>query len=117
MDSEEVDVLAFRKAVEFAMEARFRDLILEGDNVNVMKSLMVPKSNYGSLGHIYEDIRGMVMGLRYVSVSCVKRESNFVAHSLAMFARQVDHDIIWLEESPLPDLDALHFDNNDIMNK
>ena len=63
VDSKEAEVLACQKAVEFAMEARFRDLILEEDNVKVMKFIMVQKANYARLGHIYKDIRGMAMGL------------------------------------------------------
>nr|POE55080.1 hypothetical protein CFP56_26661 [Quercus suber] len=34
-DSEEAEALACRRTVEFAMEAGFREIILEGDNVNV----------------------------------------------------------------------------------
>ena len=78
---------------------------------------MVLKANYARLGHISEDIQGMAMGLRYFSVSCVKRNVNSVAHSLVKFARQVDHDLIWLEESPPPTLDALYFNNIGIMNE
>lgn len=63
---------------------------------------------YARLGHIYKDIWSMVRGLRYFSISCVKRNANSVAHSLAKFARQVDHDVIWLEENPQPALDALY---------
>lgn len=44
-DSEEAEVLARRRAVEFAMEAGFTEIILEGDNVNVMKAIMGPGTN------------------------------------------------------------------------
>ena len=39
-------------------------------------------------------------GLHAVSVSCVGRSANSVAHSLARFARGVEDEFIWLEESP-----------------
>lgn len=38
-DSEEAEVLACRKALEFSIDAGFTELIIEGDNVNVMNSI------------------------------------------------------------------------------
>ena len=43
--SEEAEALACRRAVEFAFEAGFREIILEGDNCNVMRSILGPKSD------------------------------------------------------------------------
>ena len=36
-DSKEVEVMACRKALEFAIDAGFTEIILEGDNAMVMK--------------------------------------------------------------------------------
>ena len=38
-DSEEVEVLACRKALEFAIDAGFMEVILEGDNARVLKTV------------------------------------------------------------------------------
>ena len=38
-DSEEVEVLACRKALEFAIDAGFTEIILESDNAIVMKTI------------------------------------------------------------------------------
>ena len=38
-DSEEVEVLACRKALEFAIDAGFLEVILESDNARVMKTV------------------------------------------------------------------------------
>ena len=38
-DSEEVEVLACRKALEFAIGAGFMEVILEGDNARVLKTV------------------------------------------------------------------------------
>ncbi|XP_050245997.1 uncharacterized protein LOC126694011 [Quercus robur] len=40
MDSEEAEVLACCRALEFAIEVGFSDLIVEGDNSNVMRSIV-----------------------------------------------------------------------------
>ena len=98
VDSEEADVLACRCAVEFAMDAGFRELIIEGDNATVMKTIMSSKVNYSTLGHIYEDIGCTALTLQTFSFSCVKRSANSAAHALAKYARQVDDEVVWLEE-------------------
>ena len=38
-ESEEEEVLACSKALEFAVEAGFFELVIEGDNINVMQSI------------------------------------------------------------------------------
>ena len=38
------------------IEASFREIILERDNVNVMKAIMAPCTNRSRLGHIFEDV-------------------------------------------------------------
>ena len=48
--------MACRKAVIFAMEAGFSEIVLEGDNVTVMKTISNVSSHNSLLGHIYEDI-------------------------------------------------------------
>ena len=42
----------------------------------------------------------MTMGFREFSVSYVKRSANFVANSLAKYARQIVEELVWLEEPP-----------------
>ena len=37
----------------------------------------------------------------------VHSSANFVAHSLAKYARYVDDELIWLEDSPPPAMEAL----------
>ena len=72
-DREEAEVLACRRAVELVMEAGFREIILEGDNVNIMKAIMAPSTNRSRLGHIYEDVYHIGRGFRAFSISHVRR--------------------------------------------
>ena len=65
---------------------------------------------YSRLGLLYADIYCLATGLHVQSVSCVARSANSVAHSLARFANCISDEIIWLEESPQPALEALYFD-------
>ena len=57
MDSEEAEVLACRRASEFEIEVGFSDLIVEGDNSNVMRSIVSSQADWSWLGILYDDIR------------------------------------------------------------
>ena len=70
-NSEEAEVLACRKAVIFAMEAGFSEIVVEGDNVAVMKTISDVSSHNSLLGHIYEDIWFYLRGMQHASVSCI----------------------------------------------
>ena len=54
--SEEVELLACRKAVEFATDVGFTVLIVEGDSVNATRSIVSTKDNQSALRHIVGDI-------------------------------------------------------------
>ena len=111
-DGEEAELLACRKALEFAIDAGFMNVVLEGDSLNVMRAISSGKASKSRLGHIYEDIQCLATGFQSFSVSSVKRSANGVAHALARFAKNVEDDVVWLEESPPPALEALYFDSH-----
>ncbi|KAK9994242.1 hypothetical protein SO802_023945 [Lithocarpus litseifolius] len=110
-DSEEVEALACRKALEVAVDTSFMDLIIEGDNAAVMKIVaQFQQESYSRIGLIYEDIWCLLAGFNSVRVSCVRRSANNVAHVLAKHARLVENEIVWMEEDPPPAVDALYLD-------
>nr|XP_023876296.1 uncharacterized protein LOC111988743 [Quercus suber] len=111
-DSEEAETLACRKAVEFAIDAGFSELVIEGDNAAVMASLSHGGPDLSRLGHVVQDVQWLATGLRWVSFSHVKRCANTVAHGLARHAKNVMEDMIWLEETPPPVVEAL---SNDLL--
>ena len=69
---------------------------------------MTAQSDWSRLGNIYDDVRCLAARLRLVEFQCIRRSANGVAHSLACYARQISEDCIWLEDSPLPALEALY---------
>lgn len=85
--------------------------MIEGDNAMVMKSITSLRALRYRLVNIYADIRLLVAGSRCQSFSCVKRNANTVAHSLARYARLIDEDIFWMKESPPLALEALYLDS------
>ncbi|XP_023900898.2 uncharacterized protein LOC112012747 [Quercus suber] len=86
-DSEEVEVQACRKALEFAIDAGFMEVILEGDNTRVLKTVAQAQPDLAQLGFIYEDIWCLIASFRSFLVNCVRHSANGVAHALARFAR------------------------------
>ena len=64
------------------------------------------------LGLIFEDIWYLTAGFRSISTNCVRHSANSVAYALARFARLIDNEIIWMEEDPLPVVDALYLDSS-----
>ena len=84
--------------MEFAIEAGFQNLVIEGDNSNVMRAISSTVPNNSFFGHIVDDIRHFISGRQSVGFSCVKREGNMVTHSLARFARNIVEDRYWMED-------------------
>ena len=100
--SEEVEIFACRRAVEFAVECGFSELVLEGDNQALMDALSTRKRLSSWLGHILQDVLCLLNRLSWVQVAFVKRSANNVAHVLARYAKDLVEDIVWIEDSPPP---------------
>ena len=79
LNSAKAEALARRRAVQFANEAGFSSLVIEGDNALVMNAISCSAENNSLLGHIFEDIQQLVRGLQYASISCIKRGGNMVS--------------------------------------
>ena len=109
--SKEAELLACRKAVEFTTDARFSELVIEGDNSNVMKALSSSSVDQSLLGNVVDDVRHLVCGMHWVNLSCIRRGGNRVTHALAQHARNVSEDVFWMEDSPPPALNALYHDS------
>ena len=93
------------------LEAGFSDLIVEGDNSNVMWSIVSAQPDWSRLGNLYDDIRCLGGWMQRVEFRGIGHTANGVAHSLARFARHLSEDIVWLEDSPPPTLEALYLDS------
>ena len=97
--------------MEFAVDAGFSKLIVEGDNVNVMRVVSSSTMNFSMLGNVIVDIHCILCGLGRVSISCIKRDGNWVAHVLAKYARVLDEDMYWMEEVPQVAVESVYQDS------
>ena len=71
--SEEAELLACRRSLEFAMDAGFTRVMIEGDNTNVMQAISLDVANYSFLGNVVDDIRHLMSGLQWVTVSKIRK--------------------------------------------
>ena len=108
--NEEGELLACRKAIEFGIDAGFYKLVIEGDNVNVIKAISSQTANLSLLGNVVDDIKHLIRGLQWVSISHTRRSGNKVAHVLAQHARNIVKDLYWIEDSPPPAVKHLYQD-------
>lgn len=77
----------------------------------MLNSIKSSDTNLSRLGHIIVDIQCLVASLQWAKVTMVKRDANFVAHSLVRYAKNLSNDVIWLEDSLPPALEALYYDS------
>ena len=99
--SDEAELLACRRAIEFSMDAGFTRLIIEGDNSNVIQAISSPLKSFSLFGNVVNDIRRLIWGLQWTKVCCIRRGANKVAHTLAQYARNtLDEDLYWMKDSP-----------------
>ena len=109
-NSEEAELMAYRRSLEFAVDAGFSRLIIEGDNANVIQAISSSLPNNSILGCVVDDIRHLIHWLSWARTNQIRRGGNAVAYVLARFARNLVEDVIWIEDSPPPALAALFHD-------
>ena len=61
--SMEAELLACRKAIEFAVNAGFSELVIEGDNSSVMTTISTMKIDQSFLGNVVGDIQHLIRNL------------------------------------------------------
>lgn len=68
-DSVEAEVLACRRDPEFAIDIGFFELMIEGDNAQVLNSILSSDTNQSQLGHVIADIQFLVASLNWAEVT------------------------------------------------
>ncbi|KAL0008928.1 hypothetical protein SO802_010430 [Lithocarpus litseifolius] len=67
--SKDAELLACRKAIEFAVDAGFFELIIEGDNCSIMKAVSALQDDRSLLGNVLGDIHHLVRNLQWLRVT------------------------------------------------
>lgn len=101
---EDVDVaeaLSARHGIQVAVDAGFRQLILEVDCLKLFNYLREGRRESSPFGFIVQDIFCAADFCSNISFAHVRRSGNKVAHNLAKLSLSHDACKVWLEEVPL----------------
>nr|POF08281.1 putative ribonuclease h protein [Quercus suber] len=95
-----VEVIAAKKALQFARDIGLSSIILEGDSKITIDGL---KSTYASLneyGHLLVEAKEVAKQMEAVEFLHVPRQANKSAHNIAKHARHVSELTVWMEDVP-----------------
>ena len=104
---DEAEAMAARHALQITIEAGFRQVILETDNLKLYTHLKKGYCENTSFGRIVADILKMVGTCNSVSFAHVCRGGNRVAHILAKLSKNFREMMVWMEEVPNEALTAV----------
>ena len=86
---DEVEALVALKAVTFARELGFRNVILEGDSLGLIKALKSTKGSLSPTSLLVDNVKRVVISFERLLYSHVKRNGNRVTHSLVKNALRI----------------------------
>ena len=95
---EDVEAMAWRRAVTLAGELELQDVVFEGDCEVVFKHLTTADSSWASFGHITDEVCTLASHMRAASFSHIKRSGNAIADKLAHLAKFSSDPQIWIED-------------------
>ena len=84
---DDVEAMACRRAIEFAIENGLQQALFEGDSATVINYIQAGPPCLASFGHIIEDAINLTSNLCYCSFSHVLRKGNIVADKVAKLAK------------------------------
>ena len=87
----EVEVLATRRALEFAVELGFDYIILERDSEILHKALLAEGRNFTPYGHLVQDILNLSSFFSAFKTSLVRHSGNKLAYSLVRNSKSLNH--------------------------
>ena len=70
--SEEAELLACQKSIEFAVDAGFSELVIEGGNSSIMKAISAMQEDFSLLGNVIGDIHHLVRNLQWVRIEYIR---------------------------------------------
>ena len=97
---DEVEALAALKAVTLACDLGFRNAILEGDSLDLIKALKSTEDCLSPTGLLVDDVKRVASSFEQLVFSHVKKNGNRVAHSLAKNALHIPNLQVWMENVP-----------------
>ena len=95
---EEVEAIACREAVRFALQLGLTDVVFEGDSESITIAINSGNPCYSSYGHILDNVKALVLNFVSISFLHVKRQRNAVADKLAKAAKNIPCSHVWSDD-------------------
>ena len=99
----QVEALAARRAVEFALEIGITSAIFEGDSDNITKDLNNLEPSLALHGHLIQDVKLLESIFNCINSVHVHCQGNNVAHALDRLALNSPSLMVYMEDVP-PDI-------------
>ena len=97
---EEVEAIACKEAVRFALQLGLADMVFEGDSKCITNAINSGTPCYSSFGHILDDVKALALNFVSASFIHVKRQGNAVADKLAKAAKTIPCPHVWSNDIP-----------------
>ena len=95
-----VEVIAARKALQFAKDIGLSSIILEGDSKIAIDGLKSMNSFLNEYVHLLVEAKEVADQMDLVEFHYVPRQANKSAHNIARYARHVSEFTVWMEDVP-----------------
>ncbi|KAL3524673.1 hypothetical protein ACH5RR_013045 [Cinchona calisaya] len=110
LDPFHVELLALQKSISLAVSLGFRDVVFEGDSLQVIKLVKHRGGEFSRYGVLLEDIMLDLAGFQSWDLSWVQRKGNGVAYTLAKNGLHSLQQQIWNIYPPVFVLETLSLD-------
>ena len=97
---EEVEAIACRTSVRFALQLGLVDVVFEGDSETITAAINSGSSCFSSFGHILDEVRKLALNFVSVLFVHVKRQGNVVADKLAKASKTIPCPHVWSNDIP-----------------
>nr|XP_023896666.1 uncharacterized protein LOC112008569 [Quercus suber]POE55647.1 hypothetical protein CFP56_44752 [Quercus suber] len=97
---DDIEAIACRSAISFALEISVEEVVFEGDSETIIKALNSDSSCLSPFGHVIEDIRALALNFASCVFSYVKRQGNAVVDKLAKLAKYSPCPSYWSDGIP-----------------
>ncbi|OMP08765.1 hypothetical protein COLO4_06144 [Corchorus olitorius] len=111
-DSFAAEALAAIKAMEWSRDMGFKDIVIEGDALTIIRNVNSFALNFSPIGPYIADLKLLCSLFNSCIFSHVKRDDNAVANCLAKYGTSLSADMFWMEEVPPMAMAALLIDCN-----
>ena len=106
----DLEALACRRAILFALKLGLQDVVFEGDSEVIINHLKANQPCLTAFRHIIEESRTLSTKLRQASCSHTRRKGNKVADKLAKLAKNLYEPQVWIEDIHCNALQFVFFD-------